>query len=232
MKTLSKTGILTAVIATAMATGAYADTLAYNTSLADGYYNGTGNPNVGFTTLTTSDFELGLGTNIRFIAPVLPSPSNSAIYNVPTGVSGPPSGSKWDFEYSVDLLNGFSLPSGDHWGLTVTNAANSQTLSFDPSAVPDNTTNGHGFQNAENLGFSFFGILFPNFDYNPNQNDTFLVTLSLQDANNNIIAGLSETINQTPLPAALPLLAGGLGLLSLFGFRKRKAALAATPAAA
>lgn len=230
MKTLSKTGIFTAVVATALVTGAHADTLAFNTSLADGYYNGTGNPNAGFTTLTTSQFELGLGTNIRFVAPVLPSPSNSAVYNVPTGFAS--GGALWDFEYSVDWQTGFSL-GANHWDLTVLNTKNGQTLSFDPSAVGDNATNGHGFQNAENLGFSFFGILFPNFGYDPNQNDTFLVTLSLQDPNNDIIAGLSETINQTPLPAALPLFAGGLGLMSLFGLRrKRKAALAVMPAAA
>lgn len=225
VKLIPKIGLLAAVIGTTLATSAYADTLAYNTSLADGVYFGSGNPNSNFTTLTTDQFELGLGTNLRFVGPVVPSPLNSAIYNVPTGILG--SGSKWDFIFSVDWQSGFDL-GADHWWLSVLNTANGQTLGFNPSSIGDNATNGHGFQNAESLGFAFISTFFPNFGYDPNQNDTFIVTLSLQNSSNADISSVSETINQTPLPAALPLFAGGLGVMSLLGWRrKRKVALAA-----
>ena len=70
--------IIGVVAATVIVTAAKADTIAYNTSLAAGYYNGTGNPNVGFTTDTTStSVQLGLGVNLRFIAPVLPTSTSS-----------------------------------------------------------------------------------------------------------------------------------------------------------
>src|SRR5664279_1455236 len=96
--------IIGVVAAMVTATAANADTVAYNTSLAAGYYNGSGNPNVGFTTDTTANgVQLGLGVNLRFIGPVLPTTTN--IYNVPTGTSAfPPAGTAiWDFLYSVDF---------------------------------------------------------------------------------------------------------------------------------
>src|SRR5579863_9086899 len=94
-------GAITAIV---VATAANADTIAYNTALAAGYYNGTGNPNVGFTTDTTSSgIQLGLGVNLRFIGPVLPTSTNN--YSVPLGNStfSPPGAATWDFEYSVDF---------------------------------------------------------------------------------------------------------------------------------
>src|SRR5665213_603351 len=70
----------------ALTTAASADVVAYNASLAAGFYNGTGNPNVGFTTDTTSSgVQLGLGVDLRFIAPVLPTSTNN--YAVPLGTS-------------------------------------------------------------------------------------------------------------------------------------------------
>ena len=88
---------------------------------------------------------------------------------------------------------------------------------------PTNLTN-VGFQNSENLVFGAFAGL----SFDENANDTYLITLSLSDSD-----GLLDTVDEyvvvgtgaTPLPAALPLFAGGLGAMGLLGWRrKRKAA--------
>jgi hypothetical protein len=215
--------------ATALITTARADTIAYNTSLAAGYYNGVGNPNVGFTTDTTSSgIQLGLGVNLRYIGPVIPSSTNN--YTVPLGTSSsPPSGAAiWDFEYSVDFGTSGLSTSNTAAALTVLNTANGQTLTFDPSsALLGNATNGSGYQNAENLGFASFAFLFPSFDFNPNAVDQYVITLSLDNATGTTLASVTENVNATPVPAALSLFAGGLGILGLFGARNRRRALAA-----
>ncbi|MFY9685674.1 MAG: hypothetical protein WAJ88_07735, partial [Pseudolabrys sp.] len=74
----------------------------YDTSLADppGFYNGSGNPNEGFTVNTVGGIELGLGVNNRFIGPVHPTSTNN--YDVAVGFSTFPI-AKWNFEYSVNL---------------------------------------------------------------------------------------------------------------------------------
>lgn len=60
--------------------------------------------------------------------------------------------------------------------------------------------------NSENLVF-YAGPL----GYDRNAIDTYIVTLSLLGANSNPIFAVSEVISATPLPAALPLFATGLG---------------------
>ena len=216
--------IIGVVAATVIVTAAKADTIAYNTSLAAGYYNGTGNPNVGFTTDTTStSVQLGLGVNLRFIAPVLPTSTN--IYNVPLGTSAfPPAGTAtWDFEYSVDFGTSSFSQSNTTAALTVLNVTTGQSLAFDPSlAALGNATNGDGYQNAENLGFSFIAVLFPAFGFDPNAADQYQITLSLTNDGDSL-ASVEEIINATPLPATLPLFAGGLGFVGFLTRRKKRA---------
>ena len=226
--------IVGAIAATVAASAAKADTIAYNTSLAAGYYNGTGNPNVGFTTDTTSSgIQLGLGVNLRFIGPVLPTSTNN--YTVPIGNSAfPPSGTAtWDFEYSVDFGTSGLTESNTDALLTVVNVGNGQSLSFDPSsAALGDATNGNGYQNAENLGFSFVAALFPTFDFNPNAVDEYVVTLSLTTDDDVPLASVTENINATPAPAALPLFASGLAAFGFFGRRRKRKSAAVTGAIA
>jgi len=212
----------------------------YDTSLADppGFYNGSGNPNEGFTVNTVGGIELGLGVNNRFIGPVHPTTANN--YDVAVGFSTFPI-AKWNFEYSVNLgTTGLTL--GDVGTLlTITNLANFQIISFNPFLIPDNSsfdgTNTHngtgasatdiGFQNSENI--SFFAFLNPAFGWDPAANGTYLITLSLLNEAGATLFSVDETINATPIPAALPLFAAGAGVLGFFARRrknKNKAAVA------
>jgi hypothetical protein len=206
------------IAATLAATAARADTINYDTSLAAGYYNGSGNPNVGFTTDTNNGVQLGLGVNLRFIGPVLPSSTNN--YFVPTGTSGkPPSGAAtWDFLFSVDFGSTGLTTTDTTALLTIDNVGAGKSFSFDPSTISDNATNGKGYQNAENLGFAF---LASNLLFNPNSPDEYIVTLTLSDSTGQL-ASVTENINATPLPAALPLFVSGLGGLGFFGWRKKR----------
>jgi hypothetical protein len=219
-------GIIAAVVAT---TASRADTIAYNTSLAAGYYNGTGNPNTGFTTDTTIDgIQLGLGVNLRFVGPVLPTSTNN--YNVPTGTSAhsPAGSATWDFEYSVDFGSSglFNIGNTDAL-LTILNVGTGLSASFDPAAISDDATNGNGYQNAENLGFSFIGSAI---GFDPNAPDQYIITLSLSSAIGSPLASVTENIDATPIPATLPLFVGGLGLFGYLARRRKmscKRALAA-----
>lgn len=227
----------------ALISGTAQAAVVYDTSLADppGFYNGTDNPNQGFTVNTQDGIELGLGVNYRFIGPVHPTSTN--LYDVAVGFS---SGSiaKWNFEYSVKLANGQHL--GDiNPLLTIKNLANSQVFSFNPYLdIPDNASfdgiNTHpnvntvapptdvGFQNSENL--SFFPLP-PAFGWDPAANGSYLITLSLLNEANLPIISVEEQINATPIPAALPLFAGGAGVIGFFA-RRRKSKKTAVAAAA
>ena len=231
----------TAVFAGAMAATALVGTAnattAYDTSLVTpGVYYGSGNTgtNYGLTVNTASGVELALGTILRFVGPALPSPTNGNVYYVPTGTSG--GLALWDIVFSVNLQagsgNGGLVLSGINPLLTVTDLTTPGSFSFNPLGIPDNAgwngskntailnlTTDYGFQNAENPSFAV--------GFNPYANDTYVVTLSAGTAagDTTSLGSVSEQINATPLPAALPLFAGGLGLMGLLARRrKRKAA--------
>src|SRR5579859_7144305 len=129
------------IFAFAVTNPALADTVAFNTSLADpGVYFGTGNANAGFTTLTTSNgIELGLGVEIRGPGggPVLPTPtSGSALYVVPTGGTGT---ALWNYEFSVNLGNsGLTLGNLQSATISINDISTGQTASYNALALPDN----------------------------------------------------------------------------------------------
>ena len=221
------------IAATSIVDVANADTLLFDTALANGVHFGNGNSNVGYTTNTRTDgLELGLGVSLRRLSPILPSPTNSAIYNVPIGPdqASPPNlnRSAWNFNWSVSTPVGFDL-NGDHWNLHILNVGNGQTVDFDPSAASlgNAATTPGGFQNSENLTFGFLAVPL---GYNMNAVDTYDITLSLLDANSTSLFAVSEQVNATPLPSSwLMLLSGfvGLGFFAYRGTKKGSAAFAA-----
>jgi hypothetical protein len=216
--------------ATSIVSAAHA-AVVYDTSLASpGFYNGTGNPNEGFTVNTVGGIELGLGVNNRFVGPVHPTTTN--LYDVAVGFSTFPL-AKWNFEYSVNLGNSGLTLGNVQTLLTITNLANFQTISFNPFLISDNahfdgtnTFNGGGasasdvgFQNSENI--SFFSFLNPAFGWDPASNGSYLITLALFNATGAPLLAVDEQINATPIPAALPLFAGGAGVLGFFARRRK-----------
>jgi hypothetical protein len=239
-----------AIVATAFSGAANAATV-YDTSLASpGVYFGTGNSgeNFGWTVNTVNGVELGLTTIHSFVGGLDPTTAN--IYNVPTGNAGAPHTNRayWNFDFSVNL-QGAGLTIGDvSTALSVKNLGNGLSISGNPlvafpdtqsygagGASPINTNNGfhttdYAFQNSENPVFGQFASLL----FNENANDTYLITLSLSGPNG-FIGSVDEFVvagtGATPLPAALPLFAGGLGVIGFLA-RRRKSKTAAVLAAA
>jgi hypothetical protein len=211
-----------------VASGAQATTV-YNANLAaPGVYYGSGNINGNWTASTENNVELGLRTIHRGVAPVAPTSTN--IYNVPTGFSTAPR-AWWNFDYSVNLRadgTGTLTLADVIPNITVLNTTNGQLLNFNPFVTtPDNAIFGnYAFQNSENLTFSFVALLNGAFGFDVNQNNTFIITLSLLGPEGARLGSVNETVivgdgAQTPIPAALPLFASGLGVLA-FGARRKK----------
>ena len=247
-----------ALCAAGVSTAAQAATV-YDTSLASppGVYYGSGNTglNSGWAVTTTTagsgQIEVGLSTNYRYVGQVPPD-AGTNIYHVNTGVYAGPGGTcigscaLWNIEFSVNLgTSGFHLGDGSSQ-LDVLNVGTGQHLTFNPfTALPDNsaydgtnTRNGNtpgqqatttdvGFQNSENLFF----FINPGFSFDPNANDTYIVSF-LITGNNGQQFSVDETIiagsGATPLPAAFPLFASGLGGLGLLSWRRKRKAHAAS----
>ena len=219
---------LTVMLAGAMAVaimGSASATTVYDTTLASpGVYWGTGNQNAGFTVNTDpSGVELALGTIYRFVGAVHPNPTTGSVYNVSTGTSG--GYALWDFAFSINTSGGALTLAAITPTLTILNTGNSQSLSFNPLLIPDNALNGTtGAQNAENL--SFTGLVGP-LGFDPLANDSYVLTLSaVLNTTGASLGSVQETINATPIPAALPLFAGGLGMIGLLARRRKRKATA------
>ena len=101
-------------VAAIVANPALADTLLFDTPLAGpGFYNGVGNQNAGFTTLTTDNgIELGLGVQTRGIGGAFFPAPGTANYIVPVGGTTTPLRSLWNYNFSVNFgTSGLTLES-------------------------------------------------------------------------------------------------------------------------
>jgi hypothetical protein len=216
---------------------ALADTLLFDTSLAaPGFYNGVGNQNLGFTTLTTtSGIELGLGVQSRGLGGAfLPSPTNSADYTVFTGGTLTPNRSLWNYDFSVNLGTTGTLASIQNSTLiTVLDVTTGKSISYDPlTALGDNAglhadgttvngTTGHsvgtdvGFQNSENLGFNLDPAHNAAFAFNPFATDTYFITLSVGDLS------ISETVTAVPEPATWAMMILGFLGVGFMAYRRK-----------
>ena len=224
---------------------ALADTLLFNTSLATppGVYRGTGNQNLGFTTITTGagltegGIELGLGVQTRGIGGNFLADPGTSNYTVPTGATvTQPTLALWNYDYSVNLGNsGLTIASVlSGVSLTVLNETTGLSISFNPAAITDNaglhanggTVNGSnaqgfavgtdvGFQNSENLGFNLDPAHNAAFAFDPSALDSYLITLSVDGAS------ISEQVNAVPEPSTWAMMILGFAGVGFMAYRRK-----------
>jgi len=222
----------------AAACPAFADTLTFDTSLANppGVYFGTGNQNAGFTVLTTSGgLELGLGAEIRGPGGGAILPTTGSSYNAPTGGT---TTALWNYEFSVNLgTSGLTLANiQNNTTVSVLDLTTGKAISFQPLVLlADNaglqpngtTTNGGsggapltdiGFQNSENLGFNLDSTNNAAFAFNPDALNTYQITLTVDGES------VTETINAVPEPSTWAMMILGFCGLGVVAYRRRKQA--------
>lgn len=245
---MKRVAILSTAIAAALIAGTSAANAAvvFDGSLASpstnpatpGWYDGSGNPNGGFTIDTENGIELGLRAKLRQSPNVIDSSSD--LYTVPAGPqAGSPTHAAWNYEYSIDLQpNGVgTLTLADITAsLTITDVTTGATTTVNPLNVPPvgyvsddagfgsggkdvETSSDWGAQNSENPIFANFGIPF-----NENSLDLYQFTLTVDNAQTGAqLASDTIQVQVTPLPKAAY---SGLAMISLLGagmfFRKRR----------
>jgi hypothetical protein len=224
----------------AVATAASASTVFDSPLASPGFYNGSGNPNEGFTITNADGAEIALGVLYRKSGPQVHPTGGGSTYDVKAGFYNFTTDfclnacAKWNIEFSLNL----GADSGRHLDdittlLTVKNLSTGDVSSFDPLTTftdnsgwngAKNVANGneatdYGFQNSENLAFSEFAAL----NFNPLENTSYLLTFSVSLIGSNTpFASVEATINATPLPATLPLFVGGLGVIRFAARRRRR----------
>jgi hypothetical protein len=220
---------LAAILTVAAAPAARASDV-YNSSLTQGpgvYFAHTTN-NYGFDVVTTtstdsSTLQLGLEANNRFLGPITPS-NNNYLYTPNTGAL-----SNWDFTFSVN--SGTDPLSAYSYLITVTDTTTAKSFTFDPTTtLPDNGQSSGstvvcsgcafdgsntGFQNAENLGFSFLQVPL---GFSASAADDYTVELSAVGAG----GSSNVTINVLPTPEPSSLMLLGTGLVTAIGAARRK----------
>lgn len=149
-----------------LSSAALADGLAFDSALGGpGWYNGTGNPNGGFTVSTQNGVEIGLRAKGRQLPGVIDSPNN--VYNVLAGSQvGNPARAWWNYEWSINLRpgNAGSMVLTDvfpYSTLTVQDltAGVSNTVSF--PYWGDNSTFGPSGKQDAGPGNGFGATLYP-----------------------------------------------------------------------
>ena len=235
------------VVGVAIASTAQANTFFDSPLAAPGVYTGSGNPNTNFTGTLQDGIEIGLGVQYRVTGPqVQPENNNSNVYHVNTGLYTTPGDAHctnicalWNVEFSINLRadgadQSSRVLSGGSATLNIQNVGNGNSLLLPISLLdndrwggagagsknPSDPSNDWGLQNSENL--AFFGLPL---GFDPLADDTYIFTLTLlngstpfSSAQAIVVAGNGAA---TPIPAALPLFAGGLGVFGLIARRRK-----------
>jgi hypothetical protein len=206
-----------------------------------GWYNGTGNPNGGFTVDNENGIELGLRAKLRQSPNVIDSLTN--LYNVPTGEQpGSSTRAIWNYEFSIDLEpQGFGmLTLSDITALlTISDVTTGKSVAIDPlSYFPDDSGFGAGgktssgliagqwgAQNSENPQFASFPLTFLNAEpYDPNAVRLYQFDLTVNQGATQLATDTIQVQTVVPEPSTFGLLLGGLAMCALSLRRRRSRA--------
>jgi hypothetical protein len=213
------------------------------------WYDGTGNPQGGWTVDDSSGIEVGLRAKYRGVNAVIDSPNN--VYEVAAGVQSGTSDALWNYEFSIDLQpNGIgsltiadigtfstitvkdlttnvshtillSALAGDDSGFGTTNGTTGPDR-ISESSDPAAFAAGWGAQNSENPAFGNWPLAgLQAFD--PNATDTYLIELQVKESADRVLATDSIEVQVTPEPSAVILLA--TMILGAFLLARRRRAI-------
>jgi hypothetical protein len=224
---------------------------AYDASVTapPGWYNGSGNPNGGFTVVTDNGIEIGLRAKYRNNPSVINTPNTiytvvpGAQTNVTSGGNGAAANrAAWNYEFSINLRPGGvgSLTLGDiddNSTLKVTDLTTGANFTVNPlKHWPDNSSFGTvkndpqiltdwGTQNSENPVFGDFPLnpsTVPGYTFDMNAQHNYQFDLSIfADGASVPLASDSIEVDVVPLPSAAWSGLGLMGLIGLVGGIKR-----------
>jgi hypothetical protein len=200
-----KSMILAAVAVAAMATPALADTVAYNSAPADGWFYGSGNnyspANTAVLTTTGGD-QLYLRWHLRgAVAPA----SVGNTYSFALGTQ--PLSFDWGYDFNTGSRGATATSL-----ITIKNLKTGATVSYNPQFPGNDNAVGNGnVQNSAHLGFAFLSGV----GFNASVDNVYRVTLDVNGMSGgpqsfSVDAKLGAGV---PEPASWALMIGGLGLV-------------------
>jgi hypothetical protein len=204
-------------------------TIVDNTNLVSPfYYNGTGSVQGHFTVDTENGVEAAIRTSIRGGGggPITPT---GDVYNAPVGLDAAGTHALWNFDYSVNpgstvgtyaVIDIFDVNTNK-------GALFTDSLTTRGSPGLGDATMGNGYENSENLNFSFLknSLLF-----NATVPDTFDISLTVYDGTTNQpLAFVSEQVDvgAVPEPSTWAMMMLGFCGVGFMAYRRKQQSQAA-----
>jgi PEP-CTERM motif len=184
------------------------------------YYNGTGSVQGHFTVDTENGVEAAIRTSIRGGGggPITPTGN---VYIAPVGLDAAGTHALWNFDYSVNP----GSTVGTYAVVDIFDVNTNKGALFTDSSATRGSSGlgdaimGNGYQNSENLNFSFLkNSLF----FDATVSDTFNISLTVYDGTTNqALAFVSEQVNAVPEPSTWAMMILGFAGVGFMAYRRR-----------